>query len=138
MPSTAPAKTGGGDRGADRQRRRRAGCGPGRTGADAAEHLSPEHHAGAPAACRLPPSPRDRSGAGAGVAERGALGGEAAGAWRPRGDEAVRSHPAWADLDPAGRLEVYEVSRLLRRLEAALDPEGLSTTARAVLRRIGG
>jgi hypothetical protein len=70
------------------------------------------------------------------MTEREALVEEAAGAWRQAGTSAVRPHPAWADLDTAGRLEVYEITRVLRRLEAALDPEGLSTTARAVLARI--
>jgi hypothetical protein len=50
----------------------------------------------------------------------------------------LRPHPAWADLDPAGRREVYEATRALRRLEAALDAEGLSTTGRAVMARLGG
>jgi hypothetical protein len=72
------------------------------------------------------------------VTEREALIEQASTAWRPRGDDAVRAHPAWADLDAAGRLEVYEGTRALRRVEAALDPEGLSTTARAVLARIAG
>ena len=72
------------------------------------------------------------------MTEREALIEEAASAWRPRGLAAVRAHPAWADLDGAGRLEVYELTRRLRRLEAALDPQGLSTTARAVLARIRG
>jgi hypothetical protein len=71
------------------------------------------------------------------VTERETLIEEAASAWRPRGIGAIRPHPAWADLDPAGRLDAYEVARLLRRLEAALHPRGLSTTARAVLSRIG-
>jgi hypothetical protein len=71
------------------------------------------------------------------VTEREALIEEAASAWRPRGIGAIRRHPAWADLDPAGRLDAYEVARFLRRLEAALHPRGLSTTARAVLFRIG-
>ena len=71
------------------------------------------------------------------MSEREALLEEAAGAWRPRGVEGGRPHPAWADLDAAGRLEVYELTRVLRRLEAALDQEGLSTTVRAVLSRIG-
>ena len=70
------------------------------------------------------------------MTEREALIEEAASAWRPRGLDAVRVHPAWADLDGAGRLEVYELTRRLRRLEAALDPEGLSTTTRVVLARI--
>ena len=72
------------------------------------------------------------------MTEREALIEQAASAWRPRGTDAVRAHPAWADLDPPGRLEVYELTRALRRLEAALDADGLSTTARAVLARITG
>jgi hypothetical protein len=50
----------------------------------------------------------------------------------------ARAHPAWQDLDQAGRLEAFEATRAARALEAALDPEGLSTTARAVLARIRG
>ncbi|HJZ84679.1 MAG TPA: hypothetical protein VKN99_05880 [Polyangia bacterium] len=62
---------------------------------------------------------------------------EAAGAFRPRDPQgALRPHPAWCDLDAAGRLAAFEVARELRALEAALDPAGLSTTARAVLSRI--
>jgi hypothetical protein len=61
---------------------------------------------------------------------------EAATAWRPGASGEMRPHPAWADLDPAGRLEAFELARRQRRLEAALDEEGLSTTARAVLARI--
>jgi hypothetical protein len=60
-------------------------------------------------------------------------------AWRPRSAAGeIRPHPAWADLDPEGRAEAYEITRRLRLLEAALDPDGLSTTARAVLARIRG
>jgi hypothetical protein len=60
-------------------------------------------------------------------------------AWRPRSPSGeIRAHPAWADLDAAGRVAVYESTRALRRLEAARDPRGLSTTARAVLARLGG
>jgi len=63
----------------------------------------------------------------------------AAGAWRPRRpDGSLGPHPAWADLDEAGRREAFEAARLSRRLEAALDAEGLSSTARAVLARIRG
>ena len=40
------------------------------------------------------------------------------------------------DLDDAGRVEAFAVTAKLRALEAALDPDGLSTTARAVLARI--
>ena len=68
---------------------------------------------------------------------REALIEAAAGAWRPRRpDGSLRPHPAWADLDEAGRREAFETARMARRLEAALDPQGLSTTARAVLARI--
>jgi hypothetical protein len=58
-------------------------------------------------------------------------------AWRPR-DAAgtIRRHPAWADLDPEGRRAAYAATVRARALEAAVDPDGLSTTARAVLGRI--
>lgn len=72
------------------------------------------------------------------MTERERLIEEATSAWRPRGAGEVRPHPAWADLDAGGRREVFEVARLLRRLESALDAEGLSSTARAVLARIRG
>lgn len=61
-----------------------------------------------------------------------------AGAYRERsvlGE--IRPHPAFFDLDEAGRAEAFELGRELRRLEAALDREGLSATARAVLSRLG-
>jgi len=58
-------------------------------------------------------------------------------AWRPLTPSGeIRAHPAWADLDASGRVEAYEATRRLRWLEAASDPDGLSTTAKAVLRRI--
>lgn len=63
---------------------------------------------------------------------------EVAGAWRPPSRDALRYHPAWHDLGPDGRDRAFERARALRRIEAALDPDGLSTTARAVLARIGG
>jgi hypothetical protein len=70
--------------------------------------------------------------------ERELLIEAAVGAWRPRrADGGIGVHPAWADLDEAGRTEAYEAARLQRRLEAALDEEGLSSTARAVMGRIG-
>jgi hypothetical protein len=61
---------------------------------------------------------------------------EVAGAYRPRSTDELRYHPAWHDLDAKGRTRAYERARALRPLEAALDPDGLSTTARAVLARI--
>ena len=45
-------------------------------------------------------------------------------------------HPAWHDLGAAGRGRAFERALALRVAEAALDPEGLSTPARAVLARI--
>lgn len=60
-------------------------------------------------------------------------------AWRPRDrDGRPRAHPAWADLDADGRRAAFEETVRQRRLEAALDPQGLSTTAKAVLARIRG
>jgi hypothetical protein len=60
-----------------------------------------------------------------------------AGAYRERdGRGAVRSHPAWHDLDAAGREAAWEVAARSRAMESAMDPGGLSTTARAVLARI--
>lgn len=61
---------------------------------------------------------------------------QVAGAYRPSSRDELRYHPAWHDLDEAGRVAAYERARRLRVLEAALDPEQLSTTARAVLVRI--
>jgi hypothetical protein len=60
-----------------------------------------------------------------------------ASAWRPRDPRGgVRAHPQWFDLDERGRREAFEVARQARTLEAAMGPQGLSTTARAVLARI--
>ena len=61
---------------------------------------------------------------------------QVAGAWRPESRDELRYHPAWHDLDAAGRTRAYDLARAVRPLEAALDPDGLSTTARAVLARI--
>lgn len=61
---------------------------------------------------------------------------QVAGAYRPRSTAELRYHPAWHDLDAAARRRAFELARALRPLEAALDPEGLSTTARAVLQKI--
>lgn len=69
--------------------------------------------------------------------EREALIEQVAGAFRARDPFGnVQSHPAWHDLDEADRHEAWRRAGVQRRLEAALDPEGLSSTARAVLDRI--
>jgi hypothetical protein len=61
---------------------------------------------------------------------------QVAGAHRPTVRDDLRYHPAWHDLDETGRLRAFERARALRAIEAALDGNGLSTTARAVLARI--
>ena len=62
---------------------------------------------------------------------------QVAGAHRPRSyDGELRYHPAWHDLDATGRTAAFDRAAATRPLEAALDPEGLSTTVRAVLARI--
>ncbi len=53
---------------------------------------------------------------------------------RPGGE--LGALPAWYDLDEPARREAYQLALLERRLEAALDPDGLSSTARAVLARL--
>lgn len=57
---------------------------------------------------------------------------------RRRVDGSVSSHPAWHDLDEAGRREAFEQTLLQRKLEAAMDADGMSTTAKALLARIQG
>ena len=58
-------------------------------------------------------------------------------AWRPRDPHGrIEDHPAWHDLDQAGRREAFEATLAARALEAALDAEGLTATARAVLARL--
>lgn len=51
-------------------------------------------------------------------------------------DGQITPSPAFFDLDTDGRQEAFERALLNRKMEAALDPEGLSSTARAVLSRI--
>lgn len=66
---------------------------------------------------------------------------QVAGAYRPRpmqGTGELRYLPAWHDLSEAGRAEAFRRAVVLRTMEAALDADGLSTTARAVLARIRG
>ncbi len=63
----------------------------------------------------------------------------AASAWRARNlDGSIRPSGAWLDLDASGRTEAHDAAARARMLEAALDSEGLTTTARAVLARIRG
>lgn len=54
-----------------------------------------------------------------------------------RTDGRVIAAPAWHDLDAAWLEEAFDAAVAQRRLEAAVDPDGLSTT-RAVLARICG
>lgn len=49
----------------------------------------------------------------------------------------LRFHPAFFDLDPAGREALFAATAAQRRLEAAVASSGLSSTARAVLARLG-
>lgn len=64
---------------------------------------------------------------------------QVAGAYRARDAHGrVRSHPAFHDLDEGGRVDAFDEAVRLRAMEAAMDAEGLSTTARAVLSRIRG
>ncbi len=69
--------------------------------------------------------------------DRETLVEQAAGAFRGRDPHGrILAHPAFHDLDEAGREEAFDLAARNRAMEAALDPEGLSTTARAVLARI--
>lgn len=71
--------------------------------------------------------------------ERDRLIEEAVTAWRPRApDGRILPHPSWADLAEPDRLRVFDETVRARALERLLDPEGLSSTARAVLGRIAG
>jgi len=66
--------------------------------------------------------------------ERRALMEAATTAWLPRDREGtLRAHPAWHDLSQEDRVEVARQTMVLRQMEAGLDSDGLSTTARAVL-----
>lgn len=59
-------------------------------------------------------------------------------AWRPRKRGEIGFHPNWFDLDDEARERAFDATKQARAMEAALDADGLSTTARAVLARIGG
>jgi len=45
--------------------------------------------------------------------------------------------PAWADLTPDGRVEVFRRQLQSRRIESALDERGWNSTVRAVMERLG-
>ena len=49
----------------------------------------------------------------------------------------IQPSPAWWDLSPEDRERLFRRQMEARLVEAAVDPEGLSSTARAVLGRIG-
>jgi hypothetical protein len=69
--------------------------------------------------------------------ERDALVAAASSAFRARDVEGrILLDPSWLDLDAAGRALAFDLATSQRALEAASDPDGLSTTARAVLARI--
>jgi hypothetical protein len=71
------------------------------------------------------------------VTSRESLVEAAVTAWRARdASGTIQPHPAWADLDAAGRSEAYAATLQARALEAALAADGLTTTGRAVLARI--
>jgi hypothetical protein len=48
----------------------------------------------------------------------------------------VRGHEAFHDLDDDGRRVAYERTLATRAIERALDPEGWTTTVRAVMSRL--
>lgn len=56
----------------------------------------------------------------------------------PASDGTVRFHPAFFDLDAAGREDLFAASLQQRALEAIAAADGLTATARAVLARIRG
>lgn len=61
---------------------------------------------------------------------------QVASAYRPMHPTRIAAHPIWHDLSAHGRVRAFELATALRKVEAALDPEGLSSTARAVLSRL--
>jgi len=69
-------------------------------------------------------------------AEQALLVEQVASAYRPPSRDALRYHPAFHDLDEAGRARAFDVAAASRKVEAALDPAGASSTVHAVLARI--
>ena len=69
--------------------------------------------------------------------ERDALIEAAATAFRARDlSGRILPSPDWADLTPEDRDVLFDLQLASRRLERAAHPQGLSSTARAVLARI--
>ncbi|MFW5652968.1 MAG: hypothetical protein ACOC0P_02890 [Planctomycetota bacterium] len=57
--------------------------------------------------------------------------------WRPRDrDGRITTHPAWYDLSEADRVAAYRRLMAWRKIEAAANAKGLSSTSLTVLRRI--
>lgn len=57
--------------------------------------------------------------------------------WRERSPSGeIKSAPAWHDLADGDRERAFRESTAARQIEAAMDPRGLSSTARAVIARI--
>ncbi len=53
-------------------------------------------------------------------------------------DGRIKTAPAFFDLDEASRVEAHERALEARRIEAALDPDGLSSAGKRVLAFIEG
>ncbi len=61
----------------------------------------------------------------------------AVSAYRDRSPEGeIRFAPEWHDLTPNRRLDLFRMQTESRILERAADPQGLSSTAHAVLSRL--
>jgi hypothetical protein len=61
----------------------------------------------------------------------------ATGAFRERDTFGrLKPSPAWADLSPAQREALFDRQVAARLVERAIDPQGLTSTDRAVLDRI--
>jgi len=51
-------------------------------------------------------------------------------------DGVIKSHPAWHDLDAAGRVAAFDETMKQRALERSADRAGQSSTVKAVLARL--
>jgi hypothetical protein len=51
-------------------------------------------------------------------------------------DGTIKSHPAWHDLEAAGRTAAFDETVRQRAIERAIDPAGVSSTIKAVLARL--